>query len=107
VELTFTPTALRCISRLAIKKKTGARGLRAILEKLLLDAMFEIPDSDIIAVEVQKRQKLLVRNFSFYSKDDTSFRSLKMLSLARALLPIILQEVLLLQITLSQILQTP
>jgi ATP-dependent protease Clp ATPase subunit len=54
VELSFTPGALRCISRLAIKKKTGARGLRAILEKLLLDAMFEIPDSDIIAVEVKK-----------------------------------------------------
>jgi hypothetical protein len=44
--------ALNCIARLAIKKKTGARGLRAILEKLLLDAMFEIPESDIISVEV-------------------------------------------------------
>ena len=40
------------ISREAIKKKTGARGLRSILEKLLLDAQFEIPGSDIVRVEV-------------------------------------------------------
>ena len=35
--------ALKAISRMAIVKKTGARGLRAIMEKLLLDVMFEIP----------------------------------------------------------------
>jgi len=52
VDLTFTEGALRAISRKAISKKTGARGLRAILEKLLLDAMFEIPGSEIISVEV-------------------------------------------------------
>ena len=52
VELHFTPDALKMISREAIKKKTGARGLRSILEKLLLDAQFEIPGSDICRVEV-------------------------------------------------------
>merc|ERR1719266_732386 len=52
VDLTFTDGALKVIARKAISKKTGARGLRAILEKLLLDAMFEIPGSDIISVEV-------------------------------------------------------
>merc|ERR1712141_643753 len=52
VELHFTPDALKMISREAIKKKTGARGLRSILEKLLLDAQFEIPGSDIVRVEV-------------------------------------------------------
>jgi len=52
VDLTFTEDALRAISRKAISKKTGARGLRAILEKLLLDAMFEIPGSEIVSVEV-------------------------------------------------------
>ena len=51
--MTFTDGALRVIARKAISKKTGARGLRAILEKLLLDAMFEIPGSDIISVEVR------------------------------------------------------
>ena len=50
--MTFTPEALKAIAGSAIKKKTGARGLRAILEKLLLDAMFEIPGSGITAVEV-------------------------------------------------------
>ena len=43
VELNFTKDALMEISKMAINKKTGARGLRAILEKLLLDVMFEIP----------------------------------------------------------------
>ena len=50
--MTFTDGALRVIARNAISKKTGARGLRAILEKLLLDAMFEIPGSEIVSVEV-------------------------------------------------------
>ena len=57
MELTFNRDALNCIARSAIKKKTGARGLRAILEKLLLDAMFEIPESDIISVEVRMTQQ--------------------------------------------------
>ena len=52
VELRFSDDALKTIARQAIKKRTGARGLRAILEKLLLDAMFEIPGSDITLVEV-------------------------------------------------------
>ena len=41
------------IAREAIKKKTGARGLRAIMEKLLLEVMFDVPESDIIRVEVR------------------------------------------------------
>ena len=53
VDLTFTEGALKAIARLAIKRKTGARGLRGILEKLLLDAMFEVPGSEIVAVEVR------------------------------------------------------
>merc|ERR1719229_572727 len=43
VELKFTRDALMEIGKMAISKKTGARGLRSILEKLLLDVMFEIP----------------------------------------------------------------
>jgi len=52
VELNFTPGALTEIARLAISRKTGARGLRAILEKLLLDVMFEIPGSNVESVSV-------------------------------------------------------
>ncbi|MBP1732653.1 MAG: ATP-dependent Clp protease, ATP-binding subunit ClpX [Deltaproteobacteria bacterium] len=43
VKLTFTEGALRAIARDAIKKKTGARGLRSIMEKVMLDVMYELP----------------------------------------------------------------
>lgn len=44
VKLHFTENALRSIARKAISKNTGARGLRSILESVLVDAMYEIPD---------------------------------------------------------------
>ncbi|XP_034032077.1 ATP-dependent Clp protease ATP-binding subunit clpX-like, mitochondrial [Thalassophryne amazonica] len=53
-KLNVTPDALRAIARLALERKTGARGLRAIMEKLLLEPMFEVPDSNIVAVELDK-----------------------------------------------------
>jgi ATP-dependent Clp protease ATP-binding subunit ClpX len=43
VELTFTDAALREIVKEAFKKGTGARGLRAILEDVMLDIMYELP----------------------------------------------------------------
>ncbi len=43
VELNFTREALKAIANLALEKKTGARGLRSIIEALLLDTMFELP----------------------------------------------------------------
>ncbi len=43
VELTFHEDALRAVARKAIERKTGARGLRSILEAILLDTMFELP----------------------------------------------------------------
>ncbi len=43
VKLTVTPAALRAIARQAIRRGTGARGLRAILEEVLLDTMFKLP----------------------------------------------------------------
>ena len=42
-KLTFTDDALRTIAQRAIKRKTGARGLRSILEDILLNTMFELP----------------------------------------------------------------
>lgn len=44
VELEFQPNALVAIAEQAITKKTGARGLRSILEKTLLDLMYRVPD---------------------------------------------------------------
>ncbi|VVC28433.1 Clp ATPase, C-terminal,AAA+ ATPase domain,P-loop containing nucleoside triphosphate hydrolase,ATPase, AAA- [Cinara cedri] len=52
VELTFTDDALKAIASQALEKKTGARGLRAIVESILLDPMFEIPGSDVVSVHV-------------------------------------------------------
>ena len=43
VKLTFTEEALNSIASKAIKRKTGARALRSILEKILLDSMFDLP----------------------------------------------------------------
>ena len=42
-ELTFTEDALKAIAKRAIERKTGARGLRSILEDILLDTMFDLP----------------------------------------------------------------
>lgn len=53
--LTFTPDALQAIAKKAITRKTGARGLRSIIEGMLLDTMFEVPDlDDVVEVVVEK-----------------------------------------------------
>lgn len=44
VKLTFTPEALETIAEFALKKNTGARALRGILEKTMLDIMFDLPN---------------------------------------------------------------
>jgi len=43
IELSFTDGAIRAIARKAMERKTGARGLRAILEESMLDLMYEVP----------------------------------------------------------------
>ena len=49
VELSFTPEAIEAIADKTIKRKTGARGLRAIMEKAMMDLMYRIPSDDTIA----------------------------------------------------------
>lgn len=49
VELTFTEDALVEVAKQAIERKTGARGLRSIIEGIMLDVMFELPSRDDIA----------------------------------------------------------
>jgi len=46
VELTFTDDALLSIAKRAVERKTGARGLRSIMEDILLDTMFDLPSLD-------------------------------------------------------------
>lgn len=68
VKLTITDDALRAIARKAIERKTGARGLRAIMEGLLLNLMYDIPDKkDVSEIIINEKtvngesEPLLVR----------------------------------------------
>ena len=67
VNLSFTDTAIREIARIAFEKGTGARGLRAILEHLMVDVMFELPSMEskgicsITADVVKGRRKAQVK----------------------------------------------
>ena len=55
VELVFEDEALDAIAEQALKRKTGARGLRAILEDVMMDIMFDIPSrEDIVRVRITK-----------------------------------------------------
>ena len=55
VELEFHEDALSEIAKKAINKKTGARGLRSILENILLKTMFDLPEVDnVVKVTVDK-----------------------------------------------------
>ena len=49
VELEVRSSALSAISRKALKRKTGARGLRSIMEQALMDTMFDLPTFDGVA----------------------------------------------------------
>lgn len=50
VKLEFTEGALRAIARMAVDRKTGARGLRAIMESVMMDIMYEIPSDNTIGI---------------------------------------------------------
>lgn len=55
VELEFTPESLDAIAELALKRGTGARGLRAIMESVLLSVMYDVPSrTDIAKVVIEK-----------------------------------------------------
>ncbi len=49
VELEFTPEALKAVADEAVRRKTGARALRSILEKVMNDIMFEVPSDDSVS----------------------------------------------------------
>ena len=55
VELSFTEAALKEIARMTVERKTGARGLRSIMEKAMLDIMYTVPsDESIISCQITK-----------------------------------------------------
>jgi len=49
IDLEFESDALREVAKTALKRKTGARGLRAILEQVMLDVMYDLPGNDKVA----------------------------------------------------------
>jgi ATP-dependent Clp protease ATP-binding subunit ClpX len=59
VGLEFEPAALEAIAEQAVARKTGARGLRAILENLLGPVMFEVPSAGDVAKVVVTRESVL------------------------------------------------
>ena len=62
VELTFEDAAIECIAKEAFEKKTGARGLRSILEQAMRDVMYEIPSDETIV-------KCIITKASIEGKD--------------------------------------
>ena len=66
VSLTFAPDALELIVDKAIEFKLGARGLRSIVESIMIDAMYDIPSTNITEFEVTRQyavEKLQAANF--------------------------------------------
>ncbi|MBA4496282.1 ATP-dependent protease ATP-binding subunit ClpX [Paenactinomyces guangxiensis] len=59
VELKFEKEALEAIAAEAIKRKTGARGLRAIIESIMLDVMFELPSRDDVTKCIVTKETVL------------------------------------------------
>jgi len=76
VKLTFDDDALHLIAKQAREKKTGARGLRSIFERVLLDAMFHAPEENVKSVhitsEVIDGLKEPIYNACASDEDDTS-----------------------------------
>jgi ATP-dependent Clp protease ATP-binding subunit ClpX len=56
VKLTFTEDAMASVARRAIARKTGARGLRSIMEAILLTTMFDLPGLDGVEEVVINRE---------------------------------------------------
>ena len=55
VELSFRDEALKEIAKQAIDRKTGARGLRSIMEEILMDTMFDLPNDDLDKVIIDEK----------------------------------------------------
>lgn len=78
VGLEFQNEALRTVAQEALKRKTGARGLRAILEEIMLDIMYEIPSRDDIAKcvitkdTIMKKEKPLLTMDRKKKKEETA-----------------------------------
>ena len=71
VKLTFTDEALKSVARLAKERKTGARGLRAILEDTLLPVMFEVPSRNDVREVIVSAEAVLGKERPIFVLDET------------------------------------
>ena len=66
VELVFSDESLSAISEKAIARKTGARGLRSIIEEALIDIMYDVPSSeDVTKVVITEKQSMMKLNLNY------------------------------------------
>jgi ATP-dependent Clp protease ATP-binding subunit ClpX len=77
VKLSFTDEAMISVAKKAIERKTGARGLRSILENILLDTMFDLPSMDgvdevMIDKDVVEGRKEPVRIYAKKAAEDAA-----------------------------------
>jgi ATP-dependent Clp protease ATP-binding subunit ClpX len=77
VKLTYTEDALVATAKKAIERKTGARGLRSIMENILLDTMFDLPTMDgvdevMIDKDVVEGRKDPVRVYAQKAAEDAA-----------------------------------
>ncbi len=66
VDLIFEPEAIDAIAELALERKTGARGLRSIVENLLLDVMYEVPSMKNIKAVIITKETVLENKLPVY-----------------------------------------
>ena len=70
VKFSYDVKSIKTLAELAIKRKVGARGLRSILEKILLDTMYEIPMNNIKSFELTEEFIKRKVDFSKHKKSD-------------------------------------
>ncbi len=77
IRLRFTEGALRAIASEALKRKSGARGLRSVMERAMLDIMYELPSLDNVKECVISEQVILNGDYPvvLYEKDSSSKKS--------------------------------
>ena len=75
VSLEFEPEALREIARIAMRKNTGARGLRAIMESVMEDIMFDLPDEKNVTKCIITKAAVLGEDQPVYVFREHDFRS--------------------------------
>ncbi|MBR3008852.1 MAG: AAA family ATPase, partial [Stomatobaculum sp.] len=72
VKLEFTEEAIHEIAHLAVERKTGARGLRSIMEDVMMDMMYEIPSDDSIGICTVTKEAVQKTGAPIITRRDTA-----------------------------------